>query len=806
MKIWNQLSLLASVAVQHPSLPDETTPHVSVTLSCGSKLEDGGMASEVNMQIDVQPPESVWCARFTGLRIHCNFSTIQVQAAEPNIIPKTLPVTPLHRNFSSVQPTNSKNSPPSVVEIQVPDSLKKALVSSRKGRKPAAKTPLSKEIMLLDKPTKGKQKNKPASKTHLLEEITLLDGPIQLNKRSPPLPKTPHSKQIMLLNKPIQTSGQVLYKHQTPVADTSDLHAITPGSSDTPRKPKSRPPKKQTKRKAPVPSPDPFIKQEIVETPDSSFMIPTPSYKRQKLLPETPTPKPVSKLPGKKGVTAKTLQNHEMLRSWVEQNRGNPYPTKVQMQTLLSDTGYSKGKYVDSMYFSQQLTFLVGYLLGLLAKFRTSVLATIIKIEPDPSPPPEIPPSQLAPIRPPPSIFKLAMNMGLEDEMLLDENDDAPYDIDNDDMLLDPRDESLPWFDSKTSPVLLPLSPSYGAVYYELETLQSDHPVINLASIIPVPVACQLAETALRFLVGGEQRHHRGVKASPVVPELSLSLLIPSLFDSGFTKLMAQNARFLPTIIAAMCGTLVRNKQGTGLRKKLFLLAFAAKELDEHPDGSAGTPSTQRKTKMQDVVQKRLWSMMHQKLQDPHRARNLRHTTSDGVKNQPAFENDEDLFAGLNADYDSQDSQDSQTTDNDYDNDEGGFRSLLDGQIEHRVGHGLGEEDLQNYSSSPIFDDETEEFRDLFLLGDHDDEGLISYLDGMEVERERREIQRETEEMLLVDFPDEDDMLLTDFSADAEDMLLNDRYFKEVMDDMDNIAFFVRTRSIVEAPLGIGWR
>ena len=95
------------------------------------------------------------------------------------------------------------------------------------------------------------------------------------------------------------------------------------------------------------------------------------------------------------------------------------------------------------------------------------------------------------------------MNAGLDNEMLLDENDDAPYDIQDDDMLLDPFDDSLPWFDSGLSPNSSKATTASGTAYYELEPQEPNHPVLSLTARIPVPPVCQLFETAVRFLIGG---------------------------------------------------------------------------------------------------------------------------------------------------------------------------------------------------------------------------------------------------------------------------------------------------------------
>lgn len=282
------------------------------------------MALEVDMQLNVQLPESVWCAKFTCLRIQCDFSSIQVQAAEPNTMQKAPPVTFFRQIPVFDQSGRLEQISQSVVETPASPSLKKVPTISRK-KKPVPKTPLSNGTVLLDE---------------------------SMEKREPRaiLPKTPLSRQMTLLDESTQASEQIARLPQTPFANSSDLHTATPESHVTPQKRKQAPAKNSKGRTALNVSPDPFVKEEIVETPSLSSTMHTPSYKRQKILPGTPTPQPVSKVPSKKGVTAKTLQNHEMVRTWVEQNRSNPYPTKDQLQTLLSDTGYSRRGFSPILY------------------------------------------------------------------------------------------------------------------------------------------------------------------------------------------------------------------------------------------------------------------------------------------------------------------------------------------------------------------------------------------------------------------------------------------------------------------------
>lgn len=224
-------------------------------------------------------------------------------------------------------------------------------------------------------------------------------------------------------------------------------------------------------------------------------------------------------------------------------------------------------------------------------------------------------------------------------------------------------------------------------------------------SPIDVSLACKISETALRTLIGGYQRSSDGLQAVNYPRVNTLSALAPSLFNPGFKRNMAHNSLFVATISSAISGSWPVNAQGAGLNKKLSLLAHST-IIGEEDCLQGEVTSLERLSR---AVQSRLWGMMHRKMFD-----------TVAVKK---------LWSGENKAY-------------------GGDPDILmELHNNERLDEGHQIYNVESFAEEELEWQVVDEFEDL-LLSD-DEEGLLSYLEQLNAENERLEIERETDEMLL---------------------------------------------------------
>jgi hypothetical protein len=303
------------------------------------------------------------------------------------------------------------------------------------------------------------------------------------------------------------------------------------------------------------------------------------------------------------------------------------------------------------------------------------------------------------------------------DEMLIDQESDV---FNDDDMLLSQLDDCQSSLTSISSITSIMCTDSQYIPPKRHHTLAK--PIPSQSPAIAEAPACKLSEVALRFLIGGIQHRLGGIKITTPDPEASLSLLAPVIFCPGFKQSMANNARFLHTISTAVCGSLVRNAQGAGLRNKLVLLAKCTPLVEDQ--GCAGEYGLQRN--LAAVVQSRLWEMMQRKLYDSAASSKLSYrVVVDGIARfaDPEGE-DDDILAELD-------------------------------RSDVLADEGLGLGDAAVFMDDESMGEEADGFSD--LCAGEDDDGLLDYLEDIEIERERLEVERVTDEMLFESGKDADE-------------------------------------------------
>lgn len=218
------------------------------------------------------------------------------------------------------------------------------------------------------------------------------------------------------------------------------------------------------------------------------------------------------------------------------------------------------------------------------------------------------------------------------------------------------------------------------------------------------------------------------------------------MFNPGFKELMAQNAKFLPTISNAICVSWVKNVQGVHLRQKL--VALSRSRVSEYCEGGGDEGSEERLVR---VVQGRLWTMMQRALYDEGAVKKLwKNDDGPGAENTTMNEEVyeyEDLLG-----------------------ENGGYN--IDAE----------EKNLEDVIGEEFMDDDEELLFDDLQRGneDHDsDDGLLDYLEN----QEKLSVEAETDEMLFgtdweeirrgkVEEYEENEILLLDGIGQEESMLL----------------------------------
>ncbi|KUJ06587.1 uncharacterized protein LY89DRAFT_790442 [Mollisia scopiformis] len=153
-----------------------------------------------------------------------------------------------------------------------------------------------------------------------------------------------------------------------------------------------------------------------------------------------------------------------------------------------------------------------------------------------------------------------------------------------------------------------------------ISEISSQHPS---SEPLDLTVACELINGALQTFIGGYYPKIQlplKVKIEKPVPETSLSQLVPTMFNPGYRELMAHHSRFLPTITIALSVTLPKNVQSPSLKKKLEQIASIpiSPLVGEDPsDNVDGSDSLSR------VIQTSLFSMMQRTLYHPPATRKL---------------------------------------------------------------------------------------------------------------------------------------------------------------------------------------
>jgi hypothetical protein len=255
--------------------------------------------------------------------------------------------------------------------------------------------------------------------------------------------------------------------------------------------------------------------------------------------------------------------------------------------------------------------------------------------------------------------------------------------------------------------------------------LSLDDTILDQSSspkLLETSPACKLAESALQILISGSKRGFGDIEMKRPLPETSLANLVPAMFCPGFKEIMAHNARFLPTISNAICGTWVQNGQGAALKKKLRMLAkseapiWANEDLEEEAIGVKRTHQ-----RLAAVVQSSLWGMMQRKLFDHAAVRKLSCRATDVGSDSKAPQDDGgDLLEAAEK----------------LDGDD------VEGDFETFIGHDSAS------AGEGSFED---------LLEEEDDGELLGWFNEDKMERERLAVEQETDEMVFGNGWDGDD-------------------------------------------------
>jgi hypothetical protein len=269
---------------------------------------------------------------------------------------------------------------------------------------------------------------------------------------------------------------------------------------------------------------------------------------------------------------------------------------------------------------------------------------------------------------------------------------------------------------------------------------------------LEISAAGKLIDTALQVFIGGY--YHRiclppDVKLEKPTPETCLSQLVPNMFNPGYrevphhsltitktneSQIMAYNFRFLPGIVRFTANPLPEHLQPPFLKEKMAQLA--AMPISPIP-GYDTSPSMDTNEHITRVVETRLFTMMQQKLYDPIATRKVWKKAKDEIDHEgPRDENEDPELLDLD---------------------------------ESPAGNNEWDDLLARFTSD-------EEFNDLLFgedEGDEDDDLLD------EAERERLEIERQTDEMLFGDggYKDEDEekedpYILSGGESEGENMLV----------------------------------
>jgi hypothetical protein len=282
--------------------------------------------------------------------------------------------------------------------------------------------------------------------------------------------------------------------------------------------------------------------------------------------------------------------------------------------------------------------------------------------------------------------------------------------------------------------------------------------VLEFVPVIPSSTACTLVETALRLSFGGQQRRNpKGYHVLNSNLETSISLLLPTMFNPGFNERVSQNASFVSKIVHLVVDSWSHNAQGVGLRSKLCLLAklYSNESVDDHnfEEGTDGEDSTQREW-LEKALYRKTWAMMQRKLYNPRPVRNLQFTIEREQDNpHPALQ-----CTPLTPELSQETSIGGETSRNIVAPDEDLFNSLLDNGSDEDA---ESFSDLQDEDHMLLLDDDEEDdiFTDLMALPmETDGDELTSFTDIL-AEKEREDIERETEEMLFGDVDEGRDLM-----------------------------------------------
>jgi hypothetical protein len=176
---------------------------------------------------------------------------------------------------------------------------------------------------------------------------------------------------------------------------------------------------------------------------------------------------------------------------------------------------------------------------------------------------------------------------------------------------------------------------------------------------------------------------------------------------------MENNARFLPGLTQTLCAW-VQNLQSPRLKRKLVDFENS---LSLSPSGLLDGKEGKR---LSIMVQQRLWSMMQVKLYDPSAARK--------ISWEPSSEDEKTWLKN--------------------EEDEGGYEELLEFMTGGGSLHREQEVFHPESSNNGNFENAQDDFVDLSMDGDSDDD-LLLLEDLDKEERERLETEYQTEEMLF---------------------------------------------------------
>ncbi|KAG9245484.1 hypothetical protein BJ878DRAFT_15293 [Calycina marina] len=412
------------------------------------------------------------------------------------------------------------------------------------------------------------------------------------------------------------------------------------------------------------------------------------------------------------------------LRRWLEDNRGNPYPSSSQKNELMKQTGL-QGRQITTWMYSERRKMTLGY---------PAVGASdqdVMLLDDD-----------ISSIDETYETVASLLDTSSAEMLLLNDSDSVSLEPDASRVSSQYENSSQSVFSHSgisNSSLLTQASTDSCQKLVQLKDRKRLSSTITADAsprphVLDTAIAVSLMSTSLAVLLGS-QLSVPNVSIETCGFLSSLSSLVPAIFSPGFAASMSHHARLLPGVSRTIAISCIRTGQGNSLTAQ-SLTPPQMQPTTSFTSNSETYDGSYRAIK--SVIQCRVWKMMQQTLSHPYAGKTLRwsNTTATIDNDQPA--DDCDLFAECLEDNDSFSE----------------FEDLLETNFmdeeEEKMLEMLFEEPSGNRDRWPDY------FEDV----------------------ERREIEAETEDMLFgegsvfgLEEADEDELLLVDGYEDDESML-----------------------------------